>query len=84
MRSVLAYTAARVALFAATAGVFYLLGARGLLLLAVSLLVSGLVSVVLLSRQRDAVSAAVLAGINAQRRRFEAARTREDNDPPTP
>jgi Mn2+/Fe2+ NRAMP family transporter len=83
MRSVLAYTAARAALFAAAAGVLYLLGARGLLLVALAVLVSGLVSLVLLSSQRDAMSAAVMSAARRGRRKIEEARTRED-DPATP
>lgn len=87
MRSVLAYTAARVALFAAAAGVLYLLGARGLLLVALGVLLSGLVSLVLLSHQRDKMSASVLAAARRGRRKIEAkveeSRTRED-DPAAP
>jgi hypothetical protein len=83
MRSVLAYTAARVALFAATAGVLYLLGARGLLLVALAVLVSGLVSLVLLSHQRDAMSTAVMKAARKGRRKLEESRARED-DPATP
>ncbi len=79
MRSVLAYTAARVALFAATAGVLYILGARGLLLVALAVLVSGLVSLVLLSRQRDAMSVSMLAAARKGRRKLEESRTREDD-----
>ena len=84
MRSVLAYTAARVMLFLATLGVVYLLGARGLLLFAGAVLISGLISFVLLSRQRDAMSSAVTSGIRDGRRRFEAARSSEDlpEEPP--
>jgi hypothetical protein len=81
MLSVLAYSAARVALFAATAGVLFLLGARGLLLLALSVLLSGLVSYVLLSRQRDAMSSAVASAVRSSRRRLEHARTKEDPHP---
>jgi Mn2+/Fe2+ NRAMP family transporter len=83
MRSVLAYTAARAALFAATAGVLYLLGARGLLLIALAVLVSGLVSLVLLSQQRDAMSATLMSAVRRGRRRIEESRTRED-DPAAP
>jgi hypothetical protein len=56
------YTTSRILLFVATTGVLWLLGMRGngLLLLAVALLISGLLSFVLLSRQRDAMSAAVV------------------------
>jgi hypothetical protein len=78
MRSVLAYSAARVVLFLATAGVLYLLGARGLLLLALAVLVSGLISFVLLARQRDSMSAVVSENIRDKRRRFDEARSRED------
>ncbi|QBI56045.1 DUF4229 domain-containing protein [Streptomonospora litoralis] len=81
MRSVLAYTAARLLLFAVAFGVLYLLGARGLLAAAIAVLVSGLVSYVLLSRQRDAVSSGIadrisrLRGIGA---RLEAGAAKED------
>jgi Mn2+/Fe2+ NRAMP family transporter len=78
MLSVLAYSAARVMLFVATLGVLYLLGARGLLLFAAAVLISGLISFVLLSRQRDAMSSAVVSGVKDGRSRFEAARSRED------
>jgi hypothetical protein len=78
MRSVLFYSAARLLLFVVTAGLLFLLGARGLLLVALAILISGLISVVLLARQRDAMSSAVASGVRTRRRRFEEARTRED------
>lgn len=40
-------------------GLLYIVGARGLLLFALALLISGIASFVLLSRQRDAMSVAV-------------------------
>jgi cell division protein FtsW (lipid II flippase) len=61
MRSVLAYTAARIVLFVVALGIVYLAGARGLLALAIAVLASGLVSFVLLSRQRDAVSGVLVS-----------------------
>lgn len=79
MRSVLAYSGARVVLFLVTAGVLYLLGARNLLLLALAVLVSGVVSFVLLARQRDAMSSAIVSGVRDKRRRFETSRSREDD-----
>ncbi|GLZ06423.1 hypothetical protein Acsp03_38890 [Actinomadura sp. NBRC 104412] len=82
MRSVLLYTAARFAIFLATAAVLALLGARGLLLLALAVLVSGIVSYVLLSGQRDAMSSALVRGVKEQRRRLERARTKEDGGTP--
>lgn len=74
MRSVILYTIARFVIFAATAGVLALFGARGFLLLMLSLLVSGVISYVLLSAQRDRLSAAV----DGKWRKFQAARTKED------
>ncbi|XVQ11911.1 DUF4229 domain-containing protein [Spirillospora sp. CA-255316] len=78
MRSVLLYTLARFGIFLATAAVLALIGARGLLLLALAVLISGIVSFVLLSGQRDAMSAAVVSGVKARRARFERSRTKED------
>ncbi|MDT0300538.1 DUF4229 domain-containing protein [Streptomonospora wellingtoniae] len=81
MRSVLAYTAARLLLFAVTYAILYLLGARGLLAAAMAVLISGLVSYVLLSRQRDAVSGALAGGIGRVRgmgRRLEEGAAKED------
>ncbi|WP_395109137.1 DUF4229 domain-containing protein [Actinomadura sp. SCN-SB] len=82
MRSVLLYTAARFAIFLAAAAVLALLGARGLLLLALAVLVSGIVSYVLLSEQRDAMSSALVRGVKEQRRRLERARAKEDGGTP--
>jgi hypothetical protein len=80
MRSVLIYSLSRLALFAATAGVLFLVGARGLLLLAVSILVSGIVSFVLLSRQRDAVSSSVTERASRIRDNLADGAAREDSD----
>lgn len=59
MRTVLTYTIARLALLAAAGAAMYLAGARGLLLVALAFLISGLFSYVLLSKQRDALAAAL-------------------------
>ncbi|GAB3443622.1 hypothetical protein GCM10027570_11810 [Streptomonospora sediminis] len=81
MRSVLAYTAARLLLFAVAFGVLYLLGARGLLAAALAVLISGMVSYVLLSRQRDAMSGVIARGIGSMRglgARLETGAAKED------
>ena len=78
MRSVIFYTIARLAIFAATAGVLALVGARGVLLLLLALLISGVVSYVLLSSQRDRMSAAVTDGFRNQRQKFKKSLTKED------
>ncbi|MEV0401572.1 DUF4229 domain-containing protein [Actinoallomurus sp. NPDC050550] len=84
MRSVLLYTLARLALFGATAGVLFLVGARGFLLLALAVLISGIVSFVLLSRQRDAVSTSVTRRAARMRENLAAGAAREDDDDPEP
>ncbi|MEV0667114.1 DUF4229 domain-containing protein [Actinomadura luteofluorescens] len=78
MRSVILYTLARAAIFAVTAGVLALFGARGFLLLLLALLISGVVSYVLLSAQRDRMSAVVTRGVRSQRDRFERSVAKED------
>ncbi len=77
---VLVYSTSRILLFVATTGVFWLVGFRGLLLLAVALLVSGLLSFVLLSGQRDAMSAAVVQTGSRLKRRLDDRTTAEDSD----
>ncbi|GAA0549614.1 MULTISPECIES: DUF4229 domain-containing protein [Actinomadura] len=78
MRTVVLYTLARLAIFAATAGVLALLGARGFLLLLMALLISGVVSYVLLSTQRDRMSSVVVSGVRTQRQKFQRSVTKED------
>ena len=57
MRPVLVYTLSRIGIFAVTLVVLLLLGLQNpLALIAVSFLISGIASYVLLSKQRDAVS----------------------------
>ncbi len=62
---VLAYTVARAVLFAASYALLWLTGLRGLLLIVMALLVSGLVSLWLLARQRDAMSLALSRKLSA-------------------
>ena len=80
MRTVLIYSLSRLALFAATAGVLFLVGARGFLLLALAILISGVVSFVLLSRQRDAVSSSVTERAGRIQRNLAEGAAREDAD----
>jgi Protein of unknown function (DUF4229) len=80
MRAAFSYSSARVLLLAAAFGVFYLAGARGLLLLALAAGVSGLASFVLLSRQRDAMSGALVARVREFRRRVDEGSRAEDED----
>jgi len=80
MRSTIAYTTARILLFVAVTVLLYLVGARGLLLLGAALLVSGIVSYVVLSRQRDRMSAAITSRIHGFRGRLDAGTRAEDDD----
>jgi len=70
MRTALAYTSARILLLVVSVVVLYLIGARGFLLLALAFAVSALASYVLLSKQRDNMSAAL-----SRRRTWRAARS---------
>jgi hypothetical protein len=59
MRNGLAYTSARILLLLVAFGLLRLAGVRGWALLALAFLVSALASYVLLSKQRDVMSAAI-------------------------
>ena len=80
MRATLAYTTARIVLFVVAAGLFYLAGARGLLLLGLALVVSGVASYVVLSRQRDAMSGALVTRFRSLRSRIDEGARSEDQD----
>lgn len=80
---VLVYSLLRLLLFAVVAGVLYLLGARDVLLLALAVLLSGLLSFPLLSRYRDAMSARVAGRSERIQSRLREAAESED-DRPTP
>ena len=86
MRATFAYTSARISLLVVAAILLYLAGARGLLLLALAFVVSGTASFVLLSRQRDIMSGALLARLRNRRaagfraRLDEGARAEDDED----
>ena len=80
MRATFAYTTARILLFVAATGLFYLAGARGLLLLGLALVVSGAASYVVLSRQRDAMSGALVNRFRSVRARFDEGTKAEDNE----
>jgi hypothetical protein len=80
MRSTIAYTTARILIFVAVTGLLYLAGAQGLLLLGLALLVSGIISYVVLSRQRGAMSAAITSRIQGFRGRLDSGTRAEDDD----
>jgi hypothetical protein len=86
MRATLAYTSARIVLLLVSVFLLYLAGARGLLLLALAFVVSGIASFVLLSRQRDVMSGALLGRLRNRRpgglraRLEEGARAEDDEN----
>ncbi|HYZ53040.1 MAG TPA: DUF4229 domain-containing protein [Streptosporangiaceae bacterium] len=78
MRAALSYTTARLVLFLVALVLLYFAGARGLLLAALALLVSGIVSFVLLSRQRDAMSGVLTSRLRGMRNRTSELKARLD------
>jgi cell division protein FtsW (lipid II flippase) len=80
MRATVAYTSARILVLVVVLGVLYLVGARGWLLVALAVLVSGVASLVLLSRQRDAMSGVITSRLSNFRQRLDEGTRREDDD----
>jgi hypothetical protein len=78
MRATFAYATARILLLVVSVILLYLIGARGLLLLALAFVISGIASFVLLSRQRDRISAALSSRIGHGRGRLAEFRARLD------
>lgn len=77
-RAFLAYNAWRLALFAACLGLAALAGLRSILLVAVALVVSGVLSYFLLDRQRREMAEAVGDAVDRGRRRLADRTARED------
>jgi Protein of unknown function (DUF4229) len=80
MRATLAYSCARILLFGVALGLLYVVGARGLLLVGLALVISGIISFVLLSPQRDAMSGAITSRISQFRHRLDEGTRAEDDD----
>ena len=76
MRTTLAYTSARILLLVVAMILLYLVGARGILLLALAFVVSGIASFVLLSRQRDVMSGVLTGRLGNRRTRTADLRSR--------
>jgi cell division protein FtsW (lipid II flippase) len=80
MRATMFYTILRFGLFIVVFGVLYAAGARSYLLLALSILVSGLLSYFVLSPQRAAMSGAISKRVTDFRDRLDAGTRAEDDD----
>jgi len=77
---VLTYTLARIALLAAVYGIGYLAGLRDITLLVMAFLGSGLLSFVVLNRQRDAFGGRVAGYFTRINERIDANTRKEDVD----
>ncbi len=80
MRATLFYTVLRFALFIVAFGLLYLAGARSILLLGGSILISGIVSYFALNTQRNAMSGAISRRVTSFRDRLDAGTRAEDQD----
>jgi hypothetical protein len=76
MRNAMFYTVSRLLLFIVVLLLLDLAGARGLLLVALALLISGLLSYVLLSRQRNSMASSLSGRLGARTRRTKSFRER--------
>ncbi len=80
MRATLLYTLLRLGIFAVALGVLYLVGARGIVLLGVSAVISAALSYVILSRQREAMAGSISGRITSARERLDEGARAEDID----
>ena len=80
MRATLFYSVLRLGLFAVAFLVLYMAGARSLLLLGGAILISGLISYFVLSRQRIAMSEGISRKITGFRQSLDAGTRAEDKD----
>lgn len=76
--AIMRYTTLRVALFVLALGLLWLVRFRGVLLVAIALILSGLASFVLLARQRGEMSARLHEAQSRRQLRSSARAARED------
>jgi Protein of unknown function (DUF4229) len=80
MRATLSYTVLRLGLFVVVFLLLYLAGARNVLLLAGSILISGVISYFALNAQRSAMSGVISKRLGSFRARLDAGTRAEDQD----
>ena len=80
MRATFAYTAARILIFVALFGLLWVIGVRGFALFGLALIISGIISFVVLSRQRDVMSGAITSRIGNFRQRLDEGTRAEDDE----
>ena len=78
MKNVFIYTFLRILILASLLGVGYLVGLRGVLLLVMGFLASGIVSLFVLSKTRDQLSTSIFSGFQRVNKRIAAAAEKED------
>ena len=78
MKNVFIYTFLRILILASFLGVGYLVGLRGVLLLVIGFLASGIVSIFVLSKTRDQLSASIFSGFQRVNKRIADAADKED------
>lgn len=74
------YTLARIGLLLAAGAICYAFGARGLLLLGLAFVISGIASIPLLSKQRGMMSAGIVGIAQRINRKIDEAAAAEDDD----
>jgi hypothetical protein len=80
MRATLSYTLLRILIFFAVALILALFGVHGLTLIAVALIISAIISLLLLSRLRDRMSASLANRVGKFGAGLDEASRREDTD----
>ena len=80
VRATLFYTVLRFGLFFVVFGLLYAAGARSILLLGLSILISGVLSYFALNSQRAAMSGAISRRLAGFRERLDAGTRAEDDD----
>ena len=80
MRATLYYTGLRLGLFAVALGLLYLVGARGILLIAVAAAVSAIISYIGLARYREAMAGSISRRITSVRQGLDESARAEDVD----
>lgn len=78
MKNVFIYTFLRILILASFLGVGYLVGLRGVLLLVMGFLASGIVSLFVLSKTRDQLSTSIFSVFQRVNKRIAAAADKED------
>ena len=78
MKNIFIYTFLRILILASFLGVGDLVGLRGVLLLMVGFLASGIVSLFVLSKTRDQLSTSIFSGFQRVNKRIAAAAEKED------